>query len=164
MSKNLKYLILLSSAVIISCFFIIAFFFLLYPIKYKDTIIYYSGQYDVEPALVAAVINCESGYDDSSISNAGAIGLMQIMPNTAIYLAELLRIENFNIDMLHKPEINIMLGTYYLSILLQQFQNTKTALAAYNAGPTKVANWLKDNTYSSDGLTLLTTPYPATNA
>ncbi len=137
--------------------------YIFYPIKYKDTILLYSERYNIESNLVASLINAESGFDKDAISSKGAMGLMQLMPKTAEWLAEKLDIE-YSEDKLFDPEYNIMLGTYYLSYLSQKFENVRTMLCAYNAGEGVVNSWLKNKDYSSDGETLDVVPYGDTLA
>lgn len=123
-----------------------------YPIRYKDTINKYSQIYNLEPEVVCAVINVESGFDKNAVSKVGAVGLMQLMPDTATEIASKLGVKNFSIEMLYSPEINIRFGCYYLRYLLNMFDNNLTnALASYNAGFNKVTQWLSNESYSSDG-------------
>ena len=131
----------------------------LYPQKYEDYITNYAQKYDLEPALVASVINVESGYDENAKSSAGAIGLMQIIPATASYLMG----EEISEEELFDAEFNIEIGCLYLAKMLSEFANLETALAGYNAGPSNVKNWLNDEKFSSDGQTLISTPYAETN-
>ncbi|MEG0914856.1 MAG: lytic transglycosylase domain-containing protein, partial [Christensenellaceae bacterium] len=65
-----------------------------YPLEYKDLIVEYAQKYDLDPYFVAAIIHTESGYDKDAVSSAGAVGLMQIMPETADWIAGQLDIEN----------------------------------------------------------------------
>lgn len=135
-----------------------------YPQEYTEYVTTYSSQYGVDEALVYAVIRTESGFRAEVESSAGAIGLMQIMPDTFDYLQSL---EGNDImysesDLLN-PEINIRYGTYYLSILLGHYNgNEQSAVAAYNAGLSNVDSWLSDEQYSSDGVTLSEIPYNET--
>jgi hypothetical protein len=91
--------------------------------------------------LVRAIIAQESGGNFKAMSHKGAKGLMQIMPNTAKEIAKELGVKKYDI---HDPETNKMFGTYYINKMLDEFNgDVKLALAAYNAGPTKVKNWVK---------------------
>lgn len=117
----------------------------MYPLRYERSIIDYSREFGVDPYLVAAVIKVESNFSPEVVSRRGAIGLMQIMPKTAIWAAEQMGIENFHVEKLRNPDINIRIGTWYLSSLLKEFDNDTTlALAAYNGGQGNVANWLAE--------------------
>lgn len=115
----------------------------IYPLKYKESIVNYSAEYGVDPYLVASVIKVESNFSPKVVSKRGAIGLMQIMPKTAIWAAEQMGIEDFQVEDLQSPDLNIRIGTWYLSSLLDEFDNNVTlALAAYNGGRGNVNNWL----------------------
>jgi soluble lytic murein transglycosylase-like protein len=97
---------------------------------YKKAIKQASKEFEVESALIAAVIKAESDFNHKAVSNKGAKGLMQIMPGTASIM---------DLDEPFSPKDNITAGVRYLSILLERFNNNKTlALAAYNAGPETV--------------------------
>ena len=109
----------------------------LFPLRYVDDIATAATTFEVDPTLVASVINSESRYDHEAVSLKGAEGLMQILPSTAEYLAKKLKYGEYD---LKNPEDNIMLGTYYLSTLIDQFQDEDLALCAYNAGPGNVKN------------------------
>ncbi|MCL2586889.1 MAG: lytic transglycosylase domain-containing protein [Firmicutes bacterium] len=125
-----------------------------YPLKHQDAIKSASTEFDIEPDLIASIIRAESGFRHNVISSKGAVGLMQLMPSTARWIAQ-----SNDID-LTDPETNIRLGTKYLRYLFDRFGDLRTVLIAYNAGEGKVAGWLKEK-----GLTTLeTSPYPATNA
>ena len=134
-----------------------------YPLKYKDEIIAAAGEYDSNPAVVAALINAESGFDKDAVSQQGAVGLMQIMPTTAAWVCGQMGTE-YNKNLLTDPQTNIQIGTYYLNYLLQKFVALETALAAYNAGEGNVLLWLENPKYSPDNKTLSTTPFRETNA
>lgn len=121
------------------------------PYDYGEYIERYSKEHNLDNALVAAVIYQESRFRSDAESRVGALGLMQIMPDTGIWIAEKLEVE-FSEEKLLDPEYNIRFGTWYLSYLLERFDgNLKVALAAYNAGPGMVDQWLKDDRYSVDG-------------
>jgi soluble lytic murein transglycosylase len=97
----------------------------------------------VEPAVALGIMRQESSFDPTAISGAGAQGLMQLMPGTARRTA---RQNGIAYDNLFDPAQNMALGTAYLSGLIQDFGNClPLAIAAYNAGPTNVANWLAEN-------------------
>jgi len=163
MSSNIKLISYTVIAILLVCTISLLLFFLIYPVKYKSYIVSSSSQFDVSASLIASVINCESSYNPLAVSSSGAIGLMQIMPATGEYLADKYGLADFVIDNLYDIQTNITLGSYYLSILLNEFNDLKTALVAYNAGPTKARTWLLDTNYSQNGTTLDTTPYPVTN-
>ena len=157
-----KYAKLLFVTIASMCLVLIFIFYLcFYPLKYKALIEQYSSQFNVKNYVVASVICAESGFDKNAVSNKGAIGLMQLMPSTAEWLAEKLG-ENFNDEKLYNPEFNLKLGTYYLSYLLQKFKNEDTAIIAYNAGEGVVSTWLKNEQYSLDGKFVNDIPYQET--
>lgn len=133
--------------------------FLYFPLKYKDYIVEYSQEYNVDCGLVASVIRVESGYDPTKVSAKNAQGLMQLLPTTALDMAERLDIDEYDI---FEPKDNIQLGTYYLSYLLSIFEDRDTALASYNAGLGNVKGWLQDIRYSIDGVTLKYIPFDET--
>lgn len=140
----------------IGCFF--AYF---YPIKYQDEIKFYSKKYNLNSALIASVINVESGYDEEIISNKGAIGLMQLMPSTAEWVANRNGIY-YNEDKLFEVSYNLNLGCYYLSYLIDYFNSEENGVCAYNAGLGNVQNWLKNKEYSQDGKKLKIIPFNET--
>lgn len=129
--------------------------------KFADEVVIYSKEFEVDPALVASVINVESGYNENATSSKGAKGLMQILPSTGKWLAEKVK-EDYDEDYLLNHEFNIKIGTFYLSYLIEQFKDEKLALCAYNAGQGKVKEWLKNKRYSSDGKTLNEIPFEET--
>ena len=100
----------------------------------------------VEPALVLAVIRQESGFDPEAISRAGARGLMQLMPATALRTAKKVGIGYAKARLTADPDYNIQLGQAYLSDMLTRYDGSAAlALAAYNAGPNRVDRWLREN-------------------
>ena len=101
------------------------------------------GVKQVDPYLVAAIIREESQYDEKAVSIVGAIGLMQLMPTTANQVAQLFGFPSVARDNLFDRETNIQLGVRYLGQLVDQFSgNLAYAIAAYNAGPLAVTNWI----------------------
>lgn len=96
----------------------------------------------VDADLVTAVIREESNYDPEAVSPVGALGLMQLMPATAQWVAKRINLESFSRDQLHSPTVNIKLGAHYLAFLLDRFAGEPiSAVAAYNAGPDMVTRW-----------------------
>jgi len=115
----------------------------MYPIKYQEEIVEASRRFQVDPHLVLAIIRSESGFRADRVSKKGAVGLMQIMPETAQWIVKQARFQPPSPDYLLDPRINIHIGTWYLSFLLEKFDgNYVQAVAAYNAGPGKVNTWL----------------------
>ena len=113
----------------------------LYP--YKDIIIKYAKQNELEVSLLAAVILSESKFYYSAESHRGAKGLMQLMPETARWVAGEIGLNNYTEEQLLEPEINIMLGSWYLASLKREFNNNEVLmLAAYNAGRGNVNEWM----------------------
>jgi soluble lytic murein transglycosylase len=111
------------------------------PLRHDDIIRQQAARFDLDPALIAAVINEESGFSDQT-SEAGARGLMQITPATADTIENLSGGETFVYEDLANPDLNIRYGTFYLDHLLSRFAgNEVAALAAYNAGPENVESW-----------------------
>lgn len=122
-----------------------------------------AAEFEVPPAMVLAVIRAESDFHPNAISKAGARGLMQLMPETFSWLCEQHLKEAHAPQQIDDPAINIRYGTYYLSYLQKQFGSWRVALAAYNAGEGRVAEWLTDPTLAKDG-TLHRIPFPETAA
>ena len=114
----------------------------LFPIAHIEDVAYFAARNRLDPALVAAVVRCESRFKPSAISPVGAIGLMQIMPETGAWIAEQLEVADFDAERLYDAELNLRFGTWYLRYLLARFGNQEDALMAYNAGPNRVGNWL----------------------
>jgi soluble lytic murein transglycosylase len=107
---------------------------------------HYAQQTGLDPALVLAVIQAESGGDPRAVSRAGAKGLKQLMPATAREVAGKAGIELDNTDCLFDPQLNVRLGTLYLAELRRLFNDDPYLyLAAYNAGPGNVDKWVLQN-------------------
>jgi soluble lytic murein transglycosylase len=90
----------------------------------------------LDPLLVVAVIHCESSFNNYAVSGVGAMGLMQVMPDTGSYLADKAGFKLQRHSNLFDSELNIELGTAYLANLIERFGTPERALVAYNAGPT----------------------------
>lgn len=132
-----------------------------YPVKYSNYVKKASETYDLDQALIYAVIKTESGFDSNAESKAGALGLMQMMPQSFEWVQDL-RGESHKTSQLYNPEINIDYGCYLLKYFLDTYENEECAIAAYNAGFV-VSDWLKDEKYSNDGKTLESIPYNETS-
>lgn len=136
----------------------------IYPIYYKDEIQRSAQRYQIDPHLIAAVIRVESNYKAEAVSPKGALGIMQVMPDTAQWI---LKKEDFGAitveDIGRNPEAGIRIGTWYIQELLRQFDgNLNLSLAAYNAGPGKVKQWVDDNVWDGTEKRLGDIPYGET--
>lgn len=116
----------------------------LYPLDHSDLVSRSAGQNQLDPALVAAIIFEESGFEDGIQSDAGAIGLMQLMPSTAIWIAGKTGGQDFMISDLQEPAINIAYGCWYLRYLIDRYGSLDLALAAYNGGTENADQWIAD--------------------
>lgn len=134
-----------------------------YPMKYEDTVLALSDKYNIEPDILFALIHTESKFNEKVVSSKGAVGLMQITPET---LKWAVKKENNGDDVteadLIVPETNIKYGTLILSYHIKEFGDLKTALCAYNAGRSNVKKWLADKRYSKDGKKIDDIPYKET--
>ena len=136
-----------------------------YPKKYEEFVEKYASEYNGPEYVIYAVINTESGFNSNIESNAGALGLMQMMPNTFKFLASDEHLnEETEFEALKDPETAIRYGTYYLRYLFNRFHKWSVVFAAYNAGEGQVADWLSDIKYSSDGETLKKIPISETRS
>ena len=128
------------------------------PLRHEDVIRQQAADKNLDPALIAAVIYAESRFVDQT-SHAGAKGLMQILPSTADYIADLSGGTAFEQGDLATPQVNIAYGSYYLRYLLDKYDGDAVlTLAAYNAGEGKVDEWQA----SGGALTVEGIPYPET--
>ncbi|OFW55625.1 MAG: hypothetical protein A2133_09555 [Actinobacteria bacterium RBG_16_64_13] len=117
----------------------------IFPIHYRAEIAAVSEQYGLNPYLVSAVVKTESGYDPAAVSSAGAVGLMQVMPDTAEWITGLNTWQGGSRPVLADPRDNLQLGACYLGYLLETFgYEILPALAAYNAGQGAVQVWVDE--------------------
>ena len=114
-----------------------------YPLEYQEPIRTEAARYDLDPALVAAVINTESGFAPDSRSGAGAVGLMQVLPDTAEFISRQPDRPSPSPARIAEPEVNIAYGSRYLRYLIDRYGTVDLALAAYNGGPENVNGWLE---------------------
>lgn len=113
---------------------------LVYPVKHVSLIAENSERFGVDPYLITAVIYVESGFEEESLSNAGAVGLMQIMPETATWISKKTG-KNIEAGALKQPDNNIAFGTWYYSWLYKKYKSETLALAAYNSGHKNIDLW-----------------------
>lgn len=134
----------------------------LFSFQYREIIIEHTKTTELDPRLVAALIYVESGFNPRAVSRKGARGLMQLMPETAEWIAEQRR-EPFDQKKLFIPMVNLDLGIWYLHYLYQEFQgNTVIMLASYNAGRSRVRAWIGDEVWQGRIGDLRNIPYPET--
>ena len=153
-------LILLATAGVISLVFVAERIYF-YPIKYKEEVFSASERFGVDKSLIFATAQVESNFNKDAVSNKGAVGVMQIKPSTAEFIAQKLGVSDYD---LFDAKTNIDFGSWYLSYLISRFKNVNTAVCAYNAGETKVRSWLNNQEFSLDKITLFKIPYPETSA
>ena len=134
----------------------------IYKIDYSEYVEKYSKEYNVDKYLIYATIKAESNFNQYAKSSQGALGLMQLMENTALEVAPKagIKVTEHNI---YDPDVNINVGSKLISILLQKYENIGLALAAYNAGSGNVDNWISKGTIKEDGSALENIPFKETN-
>lgn len=115
-----------------------------YPLRYEAIVRGHADNYRLEPALLAAVIEQESKFRPDARSRTGAIGLMQLQPDTAKGIALRTGGRKFVVSDLYDPEINVRYGAWYLRYLIDKYGDERTALAAYNAGQANVSAWIEE--------------------
>ncbi|MBR7024412.1 MAG: lytic transglycosylase domain-containing protein [Selenomonadaceae bacterium] len=139
----------------------------LYPFPYRSTLENYSSRWKVDKFLAVAVMKVESNFSVEAHSQSGAVGLMQIMPETAAWIAYQLgeppeEVAD-DIKNLREPETNIRYGTWYLAELESEFKgNDVLALAAYNAGRGNVREWIEKNHWKENFSDVEKIPYAET--
>lgn len=139
---------------------------IIYPKTYSEFVTIYAEKYNVEENLIYAVIKAESNFEKDAVSHRNALGLMQIMEDTAIDVAK-----KYNIDINQenaKEEIvnvenNINIGTKYLNVLMEKYKNKELAVAAYNAGIGTVDTWIEKGIVKQDGSDVENIPFKETN-
>jgi soluble lytic murein transglycosylase len=114
-----------------------------HPIRYEEFVERYSREYNVPQYIIFSVIKAESSFNSNAVSHAGAVGLMQITPDTFDWLTNYRLRENLAQGLLYDPETNIKYGTFFLSYLYREFGSWDISFAAYNAGMNRVKNnWM----------------------
>ena len=115
-----------------------------YPLRYEQIVVGHAENYRLDPQLVAAVIYQESKFDADAVSASGAVGLMQLLPETGQGIADRTGGDEWKPDDLLNPELNIRYGAWYLRHLLDKYGDERLALAAYNAGQSNVDRWREE--------------------
>lgn len=135
---------------------------LIYPLRYEELVFKYANNYDNDPYLVTSIMYRESKFNARAVSPRGAIGLMQIMPDTADWIAGHIKTD-FQVEDLYQPEINIHFANWYIANLLQEFDgNLILMLAAYNGGRGNVQKWIKERKWTGEVDTIDQIPFPET--
>ena len=134
------------------------------PLQYQGLIRQQAADKHLDPALIAAVIYAETKFEPST-SSAGAEGLMQILPQTANFLADRSGATSFTTADLGTPRVNIAYGSYYLRYLLDEYHGSRLlAIAAYNGGEANVNKWLARAHAAGTQFRVRDIPFPETRA
>ena len=137
----------------------------LYPYPYRSVVEHYAAKYKVDSSLVAGMILSESKFRNEAKSHRGAIGLMQLMPETAMWISEQLDDKEYELSELREPQKNIEYGTWYIASLEEEFEgNDVLALAAYNAGRGNVHDWMEERHWDMNFNEVSAIPYEETRA
>ena len=130
---------------------------------YQQDIITYSQKNNIDPFLVAAIIKNESNFKHKAVSGVGAVGLMQIMPETGRWIAEQMGLEGYKDSDLYLTKTNIRMGCWYVGELDHEFQQNMTlVMIAYNAGRGQTREWMQENGWTYDFNDVQAIPYPDT--
>ncbi len=134
-----------------------------YPFPHQEMIFHYAQKHNLDPYLLAALIKTESNFQAEAESPKGALGLMQIMPDTGHWIAAQLGQEEFDPRLLTDPKTNLAFGTWYLAQLFEEFNHDPIiALAAYNGGRGNVQVWLRNDRWTGEAKHLEQIPFPET--
>ncbi len=137
-----------------------AYWYGLFPFPYQQTILNNSRQEQINPLLIVSVMRKESSFAPKINSWAGAVGLMQIVPNTAQWVAQQIDLPDYSLT---KPEDNITIGTWYLAHNHQRYDNNSLlAISSYNAGTGNVSRWVKKYSLKDPDLFVEQIPFPET--
>ncbi|HHU32098.1 MAG: lytic transglycosylase domain-containing protein [Zhaonellaceae bacterium] len=161
---NSKRFTLIISIIFLSFLIIIIpwFWRIFYPYPYRESILSHANEFSLPPNLVVAVARVESKFRPNAVSPRGAKGIMQLMPETAQWIASQMNID-YKEDRLFDPDYNIRLGCWYLAYLLHDFQGSlPAALAAYNSGKSRVKQWISNKIWDGSLDTLSQIPYKET--
>ena len=134
---------------------------LIYPFHYEEIVFEHAQRFELDPYLIAALIHVESKWNTEAVSAKGATGLMQLMPETAAWISERTGIA-YQLEVLKDPELNIMLGCWYLDYLRSHILSLTAALAAYNGGQGNVQKWLSDKQWDGTFAAISDIPFRET--
>jgi len=132
-----------------------------YPMPYRDAVEREALRSKLDPMLVAGLIRQESAFNHDAVSSMAAVGLMQLEPSTGARLARSLRL-GYSRSRLFDPDYNVRLGTVYLAGLLESYMTPEAALAAYNAGEDRVAEWTMGQNYEETAEFVESIPFTET--
>ena len=132
-----------------------------YPLPHREALDAATRQWDLDEAFVYGLIRQESRFLPQARSPAGAVGLMQIMPRTAKWIARQIPVQPYHSDMLARPDVNVLMGSYYLHRVLEALGHPILATAAYNAGPARARRW-RDTKPLEGAIYAETIPFPET--
>lgn len=132
-----------------------------YPQEYQEYVSEYSVAYGVPEYIIYAVIKTESDFVSNAVSDAGAVGLMQITPDTFEWISMLMK-EDIDPGMMYDPGTNIRYGSYLLSYLYMRYNRWDVVFAAYNAGVTRADQWLADPACVDENGELVHIPFEET--
>lgn len=136
---------------------------LVYMWDYQQDIVTYSQKNKIDPFLVAAIVKNESGFNHNAVSNVGAIGLMQIMPETGEWIAKQMGLPNYTKESLYETQMNIRMGCWYVAELDAEFKhNLALIMIAYNAGRGQTKTWMQENGWDYNFNDPSKIPYPDT--
>ena len=165
MKKTIIILVLIGMAVILGYAYeqvLFAWHRYRHPIEYKEHVMRYSEIYNIPPEIIFSVIKAESSFRSNVVSPAGAIGLMQMMPETFAWLTGKIG-DNHEEGMLFDPATNIRYGTFYLNYLYGLFGDWNLVFAAYNGGQGNVRNWMSNPEIVRNGVLIIDAiPFPET--
>jgi len=135
----------------------------MFPYYYREIVQENCRVNHIDEFIVAAVIKTESNFKNNAKSHHGAVGLMQLMPETASWIAQEMDDKNYSVDELNEPQKNIEYGSWYLAQLMKEFKGNKIlSLAAYNAGRGNVADWMEKYGWGYDFADVTKIPFKET--
>ena len=149
------YIIIILLISLISAFLYNLYPKVVYPIKYSEYVEAISQEYELDQNLIYAIIKTESNFRPDAQSDVGARGLMQLMENAFDWVKYRMGDKSdISYDDMYSPECNIRYGSFMMKLLLEEYKDITTAVAAYHAGRGMVNKWLQNPEYSNDGKTL----------